>query len=267
MKRSPMVMAAVMAVTGCGLAAQAAQPAATSGSAASTLAPTITLGPSSATFGSVIGKLTDDAMTRDNLHALVADFPAADMRRIMNSSDYSHDFGAKLDDRITGIRKTWKLKYGHDFNALKFSDALGAPLIAVEKPGPNADHETIEINAAQGQKELNLPIVRDMGMWNVQIPHSLTADRIRDNLLAELTAFDDHSAHWPAHEMDAYRLAARHVLAAVLDEPAAVSQTPAKTSASFATASAKTSAQTQPSAKSAQASAAPQRHWWEFWHW
>jgi hypothetical protein len=73
--------------------------------------------------------------------------------------------------------------------------------------------------AASGRlAELRVPLMLERdNQWKILIPDSLTTDRLRHNLLHELTAICRHNADWPADENQAYRQVTRKVLKAVMD--------------------------------------------------
>lgn len=60
-----------------------------------------------------------------------------------------------------------------------------------------------------------------LDQWKLDIPDSVTGQRLHDNLLRELTRLDENSANWPGNMNDAKRLFVQHVLAAAYDLPTA----------------------------------------------
>jgi len=54
--------------------------------------------------------------------------------------------------------------------------------------------------------------------WKIDVPDSVDARKLYDNLLNHLTMVDDQQAQWPADENDAYRLVSHHVLMAIMDQ-------------------------------------------------
>ena len=99
--------------------------------------------------------------------------------------------------------------------------------------------------------------------WKIDVPASLTADKLRDNLVAQLTEIDNQATHWPASETDAYRLVARHVMAAILDKPML-----AHVQTSAAPLPAANVAQQSQNANVKPVSAtSSSHHWYQFWDW
>lgn len=60
-----------------------------------------------------------------------------------------------------------------------------------------------------------------LDQWKLDIPDSVTAQRLHDNLLRELSRLDDNSENWPGNVNDTRRLFVQHVLAAAYDLPTA----------------------------------------------
>jgi len=55
--------------------------------------------------------------------------------------------------------------------------------------------------------------------WKFDVPDQVDGRKLYDNLLTQLTAFDEHKDQWPADVNDAYRAASHHVLMALMDVP------------------------------------------------
>lgn len=51
--------------------------------------------------------------------------------------------------------------------------------------------------------------------WKIDVPNNRTAQQIHDDMLKHLTMFGDDTSKWPADELQARRVFARHVLEAV----------------------------------------------------
>lgn len=213
----------------------------------------------------LIQKTTDEALTPHAMDKLASLFTAAQQQRIEKSNSYSEGYGHELDARIDSVCKTWKQKYGHEFSMVKNPDALDPMFAAIRTqapahPGGMVSGE-VSIKDKKGTTEVAVPLIRDAkDNWKIAVPNSLTASRLRDNLLAELTAMNNQSAHWPAAETDAYRMVTRHVMRAIMDQPMPEHmQASAKTIAPAA-------AQQAPAQKPVAASSSS-GHWWKFWTW
>jgi len=76
----------------------------------------------------------------------------------------------------------------------------------------------VTIPAGNDLPELYIPMIREFpDSWKIDVPDTVTARKLYDNLLTHLTTFDEHKELWPADVNDAYRLAAHHVMIAVMD--------------------------------------------------
>jgi hypothetical protein len=207
----------------------------------------------------VIDKAVDEALKPGGMEKLVSLFGNAQQGKIEKSSTYSQGYGSKLDARIESVRKAWHAKYGHDFSAAKSPELLN-PMFATirtEKPGKNGEMETglVSIKNGKGATEYAVPLIRNgKNEWKIEVPDSLTAQRLRSNLGAELKMVENESAHWPANEADGYRMATHHVLMAVLDRPMSAIASPSA------------DASVRPASKTSAASSTTS-HWWKFWEW
>jgi hypothetical protein len=219
--------------------------------------------------------LTNDALTSNDMSKLVSYFDSASQKRISQSSTFSEGYGAKLDAQIQQISRDWKQKYGHDFD-VKSHDTFGSSFASIEQGNPKTDarlassvmkaeNETAQsfsgdeaialadIKGGHSMAALEVPFVCEKsGGWRIAVPNSLTADRLRQNLLDELTAVNQHSAQLPANETDAYRHVGHRVLMAILDNPMAAAQANAFVP--------QPGVQATPVATST-------THWWQFWRW
>ena len=55
--------------------------------------------------------------------------------------------------------------------------------------------------------------------WRLNVPATLTAQKLHDNLNARLTAILADKDKWPAESRDAYHIVSHHVMAALADQP------------------------------------------------
>jgi hypothetical protein len=69
---------------------------------------------------------------------------------------------------------------------------------------------------------LTIPVIKQgiLRDWYIDLPSSVTGQKLHDNLSKELTAVKDSQAQWPSDENAAYRVVTIHVLAAIMDMPA-----------------------------------------------
>jgi hypothetical protein len=203
-----------------------------------------------------LGNVTEVALTKGDMRKLVDYFVDADRNRIKNSDTYGDNYGQTLDGRIEQINQTWKTKYGHEFKVKSAQDAYqnlatvqqgeigrDAALASEVEHNSQDANLTNQKNAAGNTKgdenlesgrqiaevtirgtmngeEIKVPLIHELpDSWRINVPDTLTAAKLRQNLLDHLTAFGNDSANWPTDENVAVQEATRHVLMAVLDVP------------------------------------------------
>jgi hypothetical protein len=85
-------------------------------------------------------------------------------------------------------------------------------------PGRNV--ATVRIAASHGLPALTVPLIHEApDRWRIDVPDTLTADKLKANVLAHLTAADQNKDQWPADVNQAYALVTHHVLMALMDQP------------------------------------------------
>ena len=167
--------------------------------------------------GASVARLTDEALTPHDMRRLVTNFPASDMRRLIQDPTYNQNFGERLDTRIERICRTWRDKYGHDFERSRLETALNSQFVNFRSAAHPAAYASIHLGATGAEPALHFRLVRDVDSWSIAVPHRLTAQRLRENLLNQFSDFDQNVSRWPAREDDAYRQLSDHVMRAVLD--------------------------------------------------
>lgn len=190
----------------------------------------------------VLAQVTEAALTKGGLDDMVERFVDADRNRLGKEANQNFP---DLDGRIDQFRKDWQAKYGKDFNIKNEEKALPASLFSitqgetprtaasntgVDRPDsasadanrndPGRNVASIQVRASHGLPDLIIPMIHEApDRWKIDVPDTLTADRLKANVLAHLTAADN-PAQWPADVNDAYAMVSHHVLMAVLDKPA-----------------------------------------------
>jgi hypothetical protein len=84
-------------------------------------------------------------------------------------------------------------------------------------PGRNIGYVTIA--ASHGLPELQVPLIHEAGGWKIDIPDSVDANKLRDNVKNALTKCKDNKDKWPTDENEAYRAVSHKILAAIMDKP------------------------------------------------
>jgi len=191
----------------------------------------------------VLAQVTEAAVTKGGLNDIVERFVDADRNRL-GKGDLKNS--AELDGRIDQFRKDWKAKYNQDFDIkneeaafpnatfaiaqgeIGRSGATGAtgtdrpdsPAADTNTNDPGRNVATIQVASSHGLGALTVPMVHEaIDKWKINVPESLTADKLKQNLLDHLTAADMPD-QWPADVNQAYAQVSHHVLMALLDKPA-----------------------------------------------
>lgn len=85
-------------------------------------------------------------------------------------------------------------------------------------PGRNV--ASVRIQASHGMPALTVPMVHEApDLWKIDVPNTLTAEKLKANVLAHLTAANEMKDQWPADVNQAHAAVARHILMALLDQP------------------------------------------------
>lgn len=197
----------------------------------------------------LLGQVTNAALTKGGFNDLVERFNDADRTRI---GPWIQDKNNKekldvLDGRIAQFQKDWKAKYGENFKIHKDDVVFGNSMFTVaqgeigkdaqlagervpaadpDKPVTGGDRKLdngrniayVTVAASHGLPELKVPLIHELpDMWKIDVPDSVTGQKLYDNLLKHLTMVNEHKDQWPSDVNDAYRAVSHHVLMAILD--------------------------------------------------
>jgi hypothetical protein len=190
--------------------------------------------PDAKSIRSGVASVVNDALTVDGFSSLVKDFDSNSRNRIGTASDQKF---ADLDGVITQIQNAWKTKYNDSFDASQASFATDAFNIRqgayarsdtpngtqsnIGKATSDRDTAVLTIMPLGTSNQLIVPMKKEgmLESWKVDVPPTIDAAKLHDNLLKELSAVRDSQASWPDDQNAAYRIVATHVLAAVMDMP------------------------------------------------
>jgi len=76
----------------------------------------------------------------------------------------------------------------------------------------------VTVASSHGLPELKVPLIHELpDVWKIDVPDSITGQKLYDNLLKHLTMANEHKDQWPSDVNDAYRMVSHHVLMAILD--------------------------------------------------
>lgn len=157
----------------------------------------------------LLAEVTRAALTKGGVDDVAERFTKSDYDRL--KAGVNQNF-ADLDGRIDQFQKDWKAKYNQDFKPT--ADAL------FPATGLTVAQGSVQIAQTQGMPAVTVPIVHESpDRWRIDAPDTLTAEKLKQNLLDHLTAADN-PAQWPDDVNQAYAQVSRHILMAVLDQPA-----------------------------------------------
>jgi len=79
---------------------------------------------------------------------------------------------------------------------------------------------TVHIAASHNLPALDVPMIHEAGGWKLDVPDSVDAKKLHDNIQTALTKVGDMKAQWPSDEADAQRAVTHQVLLAIFDKQA-----------------------------------------------
>ena len=111
------------------------------------------------------------------------------------------------------VRKMWKDKYGHDFNAEADAELLKDLKINITGEGKDQT-ATVAFPAepGQGAYELHLMRQKDNNYWRIQLPDSFNGDKFYDSMARSLQRLVDEKDKLPGSEDKAYERAVTWLL-------------------------------------------------------
>lgn len=188
----------------------------------------------------VVVEVTEASLTKSGLDDIVERFSSADRDRLNQNKDALTNNSA-LDGRIEQFQKDWKAKYNQDFK-IPDRDAIYTPDFAMITQGAEArtagaqfpadaakpagdkakearNYAAIRIAASHGKPAVTVPIVHEARGWKIDVPDTVDANKLRDNVQAALTKCDEMKDQWPADVNEAYRGVSHGLLIAIMDQP------------------------------------------------
>jgi len=190
----------------------------------------------------VLASVTEAALTEGGLDDLTERLVDADRNRIGDAIEAD---SAEHMALVKQFRADWKAKYNQDFDieneataypvanfAIRQGEVGGAAPTRTEAAtgqagnAANTNREqgrniaTVSVAESHGMPGLSVPLIHEApDAWKIDAPDTLTADKLRSNVLAHVKAAHDMKAQWPADVNQAYAAVTHHVLMAVLDQP------------------------------------------------
>lgn len=161
----------------------------------------------------LLGDVTEDAVTRNELDDLVENFSAADQQRI---GEVREDQFPQLNAEIDTFRSAWQSKYGKDFTI--DDDRATFNFVTVSGDPGDANRATVTFPARAGMPEVTLPLVRERNAWRIDVPDTLTAQQLADALISGLKPINGGQTPLPDDVTEAYRSSAQGTMAAVMGQ-------------------------------------------------
>jgi len=127
--------------------------------------------------------------------------------------------GAEVDvdvDRKADGTQTAKV----DVDQKSGVDRPDSPAADANRNDPGRNLATVRVASSHGAPELTVPMIHEApDQWKIDVPDSLTADKLKQNVLAHLTQLGQQKDKWPANVNEAHALVTHHVLMALMDKP------------------------------------------------
>ena len=161
----------------------------------------------------LIGDVTEDAVTRNELDDLVENFAAADVKRI---GEVREDAFPQLNAEIDAFRQKWQSKYGKDFDIE--DDRAVFNFVTVQGDANDQNRATVTFPARAGMPQVTVPVVREKGGWRIDVPDTVTAQQLADDLISGLKPINAGTQPLPDDVIEAYRSSAQGTMAAVMGE-------------------------------------------------
>jgi len=271
MYRTAIVAAAAMALSGASVCLASESGSAKSVVSESNKAHAMSVAESpDAAFPRLAANIAQDAVTPGDMNHLIGQFSMRGQAEITQSSGFSENYGDKLDSQIRELSRNWKEKYGNEFTMQKAEQAFSAPFATVNKSEIHRHAVTLTVKGYGGLPEIQAPLVYQSTGWRLKAPKGLTAEKVRENLSAQISEFNQDKASWPANETEAYRELGDRALMAALDIPAPKNQhaeaTPRASHKQVTEVTARPTLAVKSSA-TVRTISTTSHHWWQFWNW
>jgi hypothetical protein len=163
---------------------------------------------------STIEGIVQNAAKRNEWNNMAGFFTAADKQRVMNGKPDTK----ALDDLAENFTKAYQAKYKDAFTVMDADEKFGPDFLKITATTDAAAKEAVAtIPESHGLPALELRFVDEGGKWKLDIPDTVDAQKLYDNLNKALTDLQD-VAKLPADEKEAARHASHRILAAVMDK-------------------------------------------------
>jgi hypothetical protein len=78
--------------------------------------------------------------------------------------------------------------------------------------------QSMTVPASHGLPAVSLSVIKEGSDWKLNVPDTLTPQKLQQNLARELARCNDQKAQWPQDAQDAQKALAHHVLLAIMDQ-------------------------------------------------
>jgi hypothetical protein len=78
--------------------------------------------------------------------------------------------------------------------------------------------QSLTIPASHGLPEVRVSVAKEGNDWKLNVPDTLTPERLQSNLSRELSKANQEKSQWPTDAKEAERALAHHVMLAVMDQ-------------------------------------------------
>lgn len=161
----------------------------------------------------VLAEATEAAVKEGTFSDLVERFAANDRGRFANVGDAELQ---PLNSAARTIAGAYQGKYGGDFN-IEQPAAVFRPLVNLQPKGKTDDRMFLRVELQPKRQNVppyDITMIKDT-TWHIDIPDNYDAASLRQELVQHLGRIGQGSEAWPADKVEAQRLVAYHVLAAL----------------------------------------------------
>ena len=122
----------------------------------------------------------------------------------------------QLNTEIDAFRQKWQAKYGKDFDVE--DDRAVFNFVTVQGDASDQNRATVTFPARGGMPQVTVPVVREKDAWRVDVPDTVTAQQLADDLVSGLKPINAGNPPLPDDAMEAYRSSAQGTMAALMGE-------------------------------------------------
>ena len=161
----------------------------------------------------VLAEVTEAAMTENGIDDVAERLSQADRQRLGNIDPAQF---SQLNQETTTFRQKWQSKYGKAFDI----DDASAVFNFVQIKGDQQDNRraTVTFPARAGMPAVNVPMVREDRGWRIDVPDTLTAQQIADDLTSGIRPINAGDPPLPDDVNEAYHSSAQGTMAALMGE-------------------------------------------------